>query len=223
MGNNNLFKNTDVVVFDLCGTIYDSNTTFDFLDFHFRNNQSYLRYRKISKLFATRATNKLSTRVFNYDFIRKWGVSFFRGIPKAELLVSFHEFYAQILSAKEIQVTKMLLEQAKRANARIVLMSASLDIIVDELAKTLDIKERYATQLTVANDRYTGQIAGDLLGTKHRLIKLLNAGANKVIFISDNLSDANVIRHVDEFYAVSPAKNLDFWKRIKGVTRIYEV
>jgi len=223
MENKNLFRSSDVVVFDLCGTIYDSNTTFDFLDYHFRNHHNYQRYRKISRLFATRAANKLSTRILNYDFIRKWGVSFFKGISKADLLESFHNFYAEVLSAKEIHITKTLLEQAKIANARIVLMSASLDIIVDELASKLDIKESYATQLTLANDRYTGQIAGDLLGTKHRLIKMLNAGDKKVIFISDNLSDANVIRHVNEFYAVSPAKNLEFWKRIKGVTRIYEV
>ena len=40
-----------IVVFDVCDTLYNTNTTFKFLDKIFINNKKYKILEKISKLF----------------------------------------------------------------------------------------------------------------------------------------------------------------------------
>jgi len=216
-------KSDDILVFDLCGTLYYSNTTFDFLDFYFQNDKRYARYRWMSKKLAIKALNKFTSDFFGWDFVRVLGLKFLKGISKSIVIEHFRLFNKQILRSKKIESTHAILAAAKSANSKIILMSASLDFIVQELAGELGINEFYSTQLIDVNEVYTGAVKNDLLGAKDRIMKSIDTKGKRVVFISDNINDYKVINYVDEFIAVSRPKNLNFWKKAKGVTHIYEI
>ena len=44
----------NLYLFDICGTIYRSNTTFDFLEFYLKENKCFRLYRAIYKSFLGR-------------------------------------------------------------------------------------------------------------------------------------------------------------------------
>ena len=48
----------NLYLFDICGTIYRSNTTFDFLEFYLKENKRFRLYRAIYKSFFWKVINR---------------------------------------------------------------------------------------------------------------------------------------------------------------------
>ena len=86
-----------IVVFDVCDTLYNTNTTFKFLDKIFINNKKYKIFRKISKLFPVMLLNYLFYKLIKIDFIRAFGTFFLKGEKVQEIKKISNNFVYQDL------------------------------------------------------------------------------------------------------------------------------
>ena len=66
-----------LVIFDICGTLFFSNTSFDFLDLIVQA-KSYSLFRKVSKTIFARIINKVSVLLLKKDLIRSIAVLYIK-------------------------------------------------------------------------------------------------------------------------------------------------
>ena len=98
-----------IAIFDVCDTLYNVNTTYQFLDQFLINNKKYFFFRKISKLFPVKVLNYFFYKLLNVDFLRNLGTLFLKG-KKVEEIKKFTYLFVQnnlALETKKIIATKI--------------------------------------------------------------------------------------------------------------------
>ena len=208
-------KQVKVCVFDICGTLYQSNTTFDFLDFLFRENKKYIWYKRIYKSSPWRLLNKILRVYFDVDLTRMLALKFLKGFCKEELQSLAEEFYNQFLDQRRNNnVLQVLEEKLNNKNFRVILLSATIDVVANVIAQKLNCNEFYSTTLKYNNGKCTGEISNDMLGKKQQFIKELNLVPSIELFVTDDISDINVLDLSRNRIIVVYYKNKNQWKRI---------
>jgi len=74
-----------LVLFDLDGTLYKGNSTYEFIEYVKKTNNDYLIFRKRYKYM--RIYNKICFLFFKYDWYKKKSVRFLQGYSKSELIL----------------------------------------------------------------------------------------------------------------------------------------
>jgi|WetSurMetagenome_2_1015567.scaffolds.fasta_scaffold204610_1 HAD superfamily phosphoserine phosphatase-like hydrolase len=202
-----------IVVFDLCGTLYNSNTTFDFLDFYFQNDARYLKYRQLFKTFPLRVFNSLSRRLIKREYIRSRLIRFLKGRSKEDLTESARRFLQDYLSGKRIAATHDLLQSFRSKNMRLVLMSASLDFIVETVAIELNFADFHATSLSYFDGICTGVILRDLLYEKPRVFSNVYGHSKPAVVVTDDRLDRDLVRQAAKAYIVPQLSDERYWLR----------
>ncbi len=190
----NLFNSLlqKVLLTDICWTLFYSNTTMDFLDFVVKD-ASYLRLRKLFKKPFMRYANLLCFKMFGVDLLRKKCVSYLKGMSKKELEQKAELFYQEYLNGRKIEPVWKILN-----NKDIVLVSATLDVVAQTVAKHLGAKASFASTLKYVDDICTGEIEQDMLQSKGNVL-----GTYKNFdIVTDNLTDIQLVRKAREKYIV---------------------
>jgi HAD superfamily phosphoserine phosphatase-like hydrolase len=222
MESGSKFKKEQVVIFDLCGTLYDSNTTFEFLDLYIYPISKFYRFvRKITKLTIWRAFNKILFKLLSLDLTRYLALKSLNSVKTAWLQGQTHHFFTEVLVNKQIVAAQSLLKEAQKTGCKIILMSASLDFIVAEAATRLGISHFYASNLGYDNDSCTGHLTKDLLGKKTQLCDSEHIPLSTAIVVTDNLSDLSLVKKSAHAYIVTNKKNATFWLRLENINMIY--
>ncbi|WP_455623905.1 HAD family hydrolase [Parabacteroides sp.] len=202
------------VLIDICGTLYDSNTTMDFLDWTFGSFRKYQLYRRVSRTFFARAVNKLLLQTFSFDFIRKIGISFLRGKSKEEISALVDEFYNSFLLQRQQKQPMEIVETYRAKGYKLILVSATLDCIARKVAEEMRISEWYTSTLRYEKGICTGTLTADLLHKKRNALRGNACLPPYGMTISDNLSDADLMRQSERSYIVCPARNKVRWERL---------
>ncbi len=190
-----------IYLFDVCNTLFDSNTTFDFIHFHLKKNKSYFRIwsynlivKKWSPLFwFLVATNKI-TRL---DLHRRLVVFMLRNTTRVELVNTAELFYKEVLTELRIKKVQDLLHQVKSETLNeVLLVSGSIDPVVQVIADHLGVKY-LSSHLAYKHGKVAGFLSKDLIGRKESFVKnyLQN---NHVTVITDNYSDRRLLELADE-------------------------
>ena len=129
-----------IILLDICGTIFDSNTTFDFLD-HNVKTSNYKLLRRIMYTLPWKIINKLSIVILKYDLTRNLALKNIKGHHKADLEKLASTFYDNILSQKVNKKVIDLIEKFKNNDYKIIITSATLDFIAKTVAHKLNITE----------------------------------------------------------------------------------
>ena len=189
--------NKKIVLFDICGTLFKSNTTCDFLDYMFSTYNKYLFYKRVYTSFIWRCINAISKRIINIDLTRIIALRFLKGYNRSYLLTKVDSFYDKILIGKQnIVVLNYLHEYLKRSDCRVILLSATIDIVAEIIANKINCTEFYSTQLEYKdNDLCTGKIKRDLLGAKLNKINDLGIGGQIELFFTDDISDIPLLKY----------------------------
>lgn len=202
--------NEEIVLIDICGTLYDSNTTMDFLDYVFGMQRRYRRYRTMTTWLPMRILNKCSLLLFLKDPIRTYGVRFLKGLSKDEIQSFVEKFYTDYLQDRCQKPVVDLLDQYRYSPYRLVIVSATLDCIAHKIAKTLNISTVFSSVMKYDSvGRCTGRIAVDLLHAKQKALQQHGIYPPFNLTISDNLSDAALMQQSEKSVIVC-------WKRKKG-------
>lgn len=201
------------VIFDVCWTMYKSNTTFDYIRFVYqaKKNKSFrliILNFKITKLLIL-----FLGKIVGRDIYRELFVGLLRGFSRKDLNILSEKFYLEFLEEKKIGYTFDLFN--KIDPKEIILCSASLDVVVAQIANELKV-DFFASELEFKKEVCTGRIIKDLLGKKDSILE------NKKIelVITDNLSDLNLVKKSSKSIILSLPKNINFWKR-NGLTVDY--
>lgn len=70
----------NVIYVDICGTLYLSNTTFDFLNFYFSKNSLWTLFHYIYTSIIGRLINKTFINIVGVDVTRMLAVLFLKGL-----------------------------------------------------------------------------------------------------------------------------------------------
>jgi HAD superfamily phosphoserine phosphatase-like hydrolase len=208
-----------IAVFDLCGTLYDSNTTFDFLDFYFHANSQYQRERNVMRTAPFRALNRLSRYLTKREIIREKLIRFLHDIPRRTLLEAAAQFAKSELENKRIDKVHELLDRYRAEKTKTILMSASLDFIVEEIAKMLSFDNFHATSLEYVNGVCTGRIKYDLLFHKAEIF-FKTYGINEPFdVITNDRYDSDLVGKAGKAYIIADGRANNYWRnRFSQVT-----
>jgi len=195
---------------DICGTLFNSNTTMDFLAL---NSPAFKRKRE--SLFY-RILNKLSRTFIKYDFIRVKGVLAVSGKTRAELDTAAESFYNSYLTPRVINETHQLINDLKQQGFKIVFISATMDFIAQVIARRLNADQLFSTSLEYQNDICSGKISHDLLGQKHLKAREYLAKetqpVEEIVVITDDKTDLVLAQMAQRVYVVAFNEHDDFWK-----------
>ena len=195
---------------DVCWTLFYSNTTFDFLDFLMPD----VEYRKVQKMLRSRGwrlVNLIVYKLTGIDFLRKKAIRHLQGFTRKELMRKAEDFYNNYLLPRKIDEVWTLQEGKK-----LTILSGTLDIIAETVAKHLNAKKYYASTLTVdENGVCTGEYK-DLLLKKNSIEELSPA----FDIYTDNLTDLPLVMKSENAVIVEYGNRNRWKKHLKDKTNI---
>ncbi|PSU96066.1 hypothetical protein C0W80_18325 [Photobacterium leiognathi subsp. mandapamensis] len=201
-------KYSNVVIYDVCGTLYNSNTTFDFCKWRCKGKLWSLTLSMCNlKLF--KIVNKIAENLFNIHLSRRLHLLSLKGVNKKILYEEASSFVDYFLKDKSITpIYNMILKDISDGN-KVLLISASIDPVISAIAKSLNV-EYISSSLEYIDDICSGNIDKDLLGSKDKL-NIINI--NKVV--TDNTSDYELCKKSKYSVIVMNEKNKRFWSKNK--------
>lgn len=204
-----------IYIFDICGTLFQSNTTFDFLNFFLSDDKGYQRFKKIYKTLIWRILNKIIKRIFYCDLTRILAVKYLKGYHKDELLKAANNFYENLLSTKKNTIIhNELNEKLNDKTSTVILASATLDFIAETIAQKLNCPTFYSTSLIYDNKGYCkGSIKDDLLGRKLKKLSGKYQRPFEEVY-TDDISDISLLINSQKQYIISYPKTIYRWKKI---------
>ncbi|MGL5990784.1 MAG: hypothetical protein ACRCZT_03810 [Plesiomonas sp.] len=193
-----------IIIFDVCGTLYDSNTTFDFIR-SFRRNSVYI---KLLGWWAIKIPLIALGRVISLDIYRSLFIYSLKGVERTILVKAANEFYDHVLQYKKIDATHQMLENLKQQNGNdIIYCSASLDIIVQVISERLGGRHQSSLLSFSPDGICLGFLSKDLLGKKDTLFEDIDIE----LTVTDNISDLALLKMSKSSFILSKEKYLSFW------------
>lgn len=182
------------IVVDICWTLYNSNTTYDFLD-QVITEKAYKRLRTFFSYRFVRFINLGMLKIFHIDVQRWLAIRFLNGKQPEEIKQMARDFVRNYLERRKIMESWNVISGRK-----IIIASGTIKPIADAVAEKLG-----------ALDVYCGDIF------KRDFIK----NYNEYDIITDNISDLPLIKKANKAYIVT-YNNEKRWEKfsIKNVEYI---
>ncbi len=163
------------------------------------------------------ALDKANRKTFNEVFYRSY-----RGISEDRLLELAGELFEEVLRPAIHPGSAQLLDQARRAGCRIVLVTGALDFTVRELASHLGADDLIANRMHFVEGVATGRVVPPVVEGAHKALALRDFCTREGIALhhshaySDSFSDYPMLAVVGHPAAVNPDM------RLRNVARAYE-
>lgn len=191
-------------VFDVCGTLYASNTTFDFIiEYHkFHRNRLRFVWTQILLSLPFKILNRMKLVSIRRNMIHS-----LKGESKHELFTFSQFFVDRYLGNKRKQETMQLLLNDPLNS---ILMSASIDPVIIAISHQLNVKA-YSSVLEYNDEGIcTGKLDVDLKGIKSNQI----AQSNLELVATDNMSDIDLIKNSTLSYIITNKSNKNVWLKL---------
>jgi phosphoserine phosphatase len=204
-------------IFDVCGTMFHSNTTYDFLGYYFRrkNKTKYLICRTVLS-YPSKALliilNKLGLRIE----LRLFLIGLLKGENEKEVGISAEAFVKDFLLQRKNHRVQDILDQALKQHENVILASASLNPVVKSIAGYFNVKAHYSTVLEQTKERlYSGKLVQDIKGEKLAHLKqVMDLDKFDLIVLTDNLDDISLVKIAEKALIISKPRTLNIWKRL---------
>ena len=207
------------VLIDICGTLFDSNTTLDFLDF-LLCSRSYRLLRRMARSLPWRAFNRGFRRLTGRDPTREMLLRHLRGYTRQELATAAEAFYETCLVARIRPRLQEIVAEVKAAGYEPCLASATLDCIARTVARRWGIGRCCASELDYDGDRCTGRLRRDLQGRKLEYLKEAGILPPFAMTITDDRSDMPLLRLSERVLVVARRKRAARGRRTLRKNRI---
>lgn len=204
-----------IVVVDICGTLFRSNTTFDFLRWLFFEDKCYRIFDRLVKLKLVSFANYWLFRIFRADVIRVLALRFLKGFSRERLLELSSIFYDDFLEKKRNQeiIDRVSVYQNAAGN-RVLLASATVDFVAQTISEKFGINEFYSTNLNYIDGVCQGSINNDLLGCKLNFLNDKLNCSNFECVITDNFSDVDIITHSNHSILIQYTSTRKKWQSV---------
>ncbi len=206
--------NCCIAVFDVCGTLYRSNTTFDFLEFYWkeRKHRVFLLFFRLSRTMIGRIFWLILSNLYDRELFRRLAVRTLRGQIPSDVDDAARKFVKTVLPSKRISEVFILMDIYRRDGAEIVLLSASLDPVVKAIASELNIRRYFCSLLEEKDRQYSGNYYEDIRGCKKEIFLNEIGECVEFVFVTDNKEDLPLLEYSTLPYIVVRKKYKKFWK-----------
>ncbi len=208
-----------LAIFDVCGTLYRSNTTFDFIEFYWKEKS-----HKILRLFFTlsrtiigKAVWIMLSKLYNQEIFRILAVRSLSGERMDDVDDAAQRFVKNVLSFKTRSNVFHILDLQRKQGAEIVLLSASLCPVVKAIASELRIERYYCSSLEVISGRLSGRYLNDVRGRKKEIFLKEISDSTNFVFVTDNKEDLPLLEFSSSPYIVVKKRHKNFWQLKKPV------
>ena len=200
--------NAHVLAIDVCGTLYDANTTAGFVQHHHHSMGNRTRGFLLNLITGPQQPLRfaciLLTKLIRIDVHRNITIFTLRGQNISELERSARA-YAEMLDAVRISEVHERVGRMRDEGWAPVLVSNSIDLIISQVAKKLDVPY-ISSRVGCVDGRCTGKLDSDLTGRKRMYLEsYLNRSLCRERFsvITDNRSDTDLIEASENAILIS--------------------
>lgn len=206
-----------IALFDICDTILPFNSTYKFIEYLYPNKKLPQKY------ILFKILNKVVYKTIKLDLIRLYNIRLLRYFSRNDLNINAKTF---IQESKFNNIIIDKINDMKKENYEVILLSATIDPIASQLTQYLKLDGYHSTSLNFNNDNVClGLIGTDLLSQKSDIIKNYKNNGYHITFFTDNKSDENCIKECNKFVAVIPRNrknNIKYWNK-KNISEILEL
>lgn len=194
----NIFRSVNkLVIFDVCNTLVDANSTYDYIRFlinhgikkHYR---IFFIKRYIWLFYA------ILNKIFQKDTQREITLRFMKGLKKKDLEEINRKFFQRYDSKiRKDTFDRLILDNRKYDT---ILLSASINPPIDYLKEKYHLKW-FSSQLEEQNWIYTGKLLRSLRGEKEKIFQegLFTLESYKEVdFYTDNQDDTPLINYLNK-------------------------
>ena len=202
-----------LLIFDVCNTIVNTNSTNEYINFLIEHNLWNKLYKNLLKNKYVLILFYFIHKYTHYNIHRKAIFKFFKWIKLDDVEKINYKFLKLYLS-KKTKVMDILTKTKNINETDIFLISASINQPIDLLSEYLWVKS-FSTKMTIKNKKYTGWVEHDLLWNKEFIIKKWAINLKKYHecnIYTDNTSDFNFIKYLNQ----SSIKSLKVYPVIKN-------
>lgn len=213
------------VFFDVDNTLINGQTQKILAGFLFKNRViGLLTFLKINLFFLFYKLKLIKDTAK----IRKKLLLMFKGKKVTEIGVLFKIFFEEELKKAIYLESRKIIEEHIKDKDTVILISASLNNLLEHLKKYLGLDFLFATRLEIDGDVFTGKIEGEAVygNNKIEIIKKFiqerNLAWKDVFVYTDHISDLELLEMVGHPMIVNPDK---FLRRIAKKKRwiVYDI
>lgn len=154
---------------DICGTLIDANTLSEFV--RFAHATKITKCSRRNRFFISLLGKRL--RVIDSKAFRLKAVQSLAGITHKELILIANQFYQERCQTKINNELVTHLHSLKYAGFQVVLVTATLCVIAEAIAKNLGFHSVLATNLQFHNSVATGSIEGEFCEKHEKVDRIL--------------------------------------------------
>ena len=207
--------------FDVDGTLVRTNIVHAFTWYAMNQGSifgtAWQTARTVASIPLFWATDRLDRKLFNELFYR-----YYAGQSEDRLVTLADEMFEDVLRPAIYPGTPALLEEARRAGCRIVLVTGALDFTVRRLARHLEVDDLVANRMRFVDGLATGQVIPPIIEGAHKALAIRDYCLREGLALdgsfaySDSFSDYPMLAVVGHPAAVNPDA------RLARVARAYE-
>jgi hypothetical protein len=176
----NYFSSNHISIFDICGTLFNANTTFEFIVYYHKKKRHPYKY--FLSILLTSIVGKLIAKSTGFS-IRNVLIGTLAQQKKSDLYSLSYQFYDDKLIHK---INAIIFKNFELTSNKL-LLSASIDPVVAIIGEKLHVPY-FCSELTYINGVSNGKIHTDLKGRKSTMI---NTPIDMVY--TDNFDDIDLI------------------------------
>lgn len=196
----------NILVFDVCDTLFYSNTTFDFIAYVLKSTSrtKYLALKAlISRTSPVAWPLMVLAKLSKVDWQKKLALQLLKGITKEELYAYGRSFCQEYLNTCKIQQTHALLSQTHAEGTLLLLLSASLDPVIAAVADSVGATFKSTELQYDKNGVFTGEIKKEMTGQKlNELKNILKDSDYHLTVATDNFTDRHLVEAAHKRYVV---------------------
>lgn len=226
MGESTPSPRTAAVFFDVDGTLIKS-TIVHYYAYFMRRRMHPVLYKcwyaaLLMKGVYYLALDKIDRSRFNVVFYRNY-----RGLPVDQIRSYVADCHRDYILPHMFVEAKACVDAHRSAGRTLVLVTGSIDFILEPLAAELGVHHVIAPTLLESNGRFTGELDGRPVGEEEKARRMLAFAQAHDIDLSesyaygDSTADLPMLEIVGHPYVVNPDKNLASIAAARGWDRLH--
>lgn len=190
----------------------------------------YFRRRRMSRIGGTLwhaaflvkcayylVLDKINRSKLNIVFYRSYG-----GLRVKDVKELVRDCYRDVIRPRFFGQAAPCVDEHRQAGRRVVLVTGSIDFIIEPLAERLQITDVVAPALVESNGRFTGELDGPPIGDEQKATRIRRFAEEHGIDLSgshaygDSIADLPMLEAVGHPHAVNPDKALAAKAKARG-------
>lgn len=217
-------KSNTIFVIDIDGTLIKGQSQRKFISFFKKKGVvSSFSYVYITVWFLLYKLHLVK----DSGKILLFGLKSFKGKTVETINDFMDEFIRDIISPLYFKHSKDLLQTLKDRGGRVIFLSSAVEIIVQAIAKDLNISEYICTKVQTQDGKYTGEVEGkQVYGAQksnylNTFLSEKNISMDQVVVLTDHYSDIPLLKTAGKGIVTNPDAKMYTWAKRNNFTVIY--